>query len=243
MSYEIVLENFTGPMDLLLHLISRQELNVHDIPIALITEQYLSYLHAMEELSLDIASEFVVMAATLLQIKSRMLLPRPSRLENEEPEVDPREALVQQLIEYQRAKWAAEELKSREMLQSQLFSREPTDLRPFVVRELSPLEGVVIWDLVDAYRKLLMRIPKEERVAEIKGRVTSVEDMMESLTERIRKWQRSTFFHLVQNVHTRPELVTAFLALLELIKNRVIECVQLTTFGDIEITWNGETTG
>lgn len=243
MSYEVVLENFSGPLDLLLHLIQRQELNIHDIPISLVTEQYLSYLHAMEELSLEIASEFVVMAATLLQIKSRMLLPRTPRVDDEEPELDPREALVQQLLEYQRCKWAAEQLKGRELLQSQLFSREPVDLRPYVSAELTPLEGVSMWDLVDAYRKLLLRIPKQDRVAEIKGHVISVEEMMTVLTDRIRKWRQATFFELVQHARTRPELVTAFLAVLELIKDRIIRCVQLTSFGDIEIIWNGEQAG
>lgn len=244
MSYEVVLENFSGPLDLLLHLIQRQELNIHDIPIALVTEQYLSYLHAMEELSLEIASEFVVMAATLLLIKSRMLLPRPTRTsDDEEVELDPREALVQQLLEYQRCKWAAEQLKSRELLQSQLFTRDPLDLRVYAAEEIAPLQGVSMWDLVDAYRKLLLRIPQEDRVAEIKGRVMSVEDMMEILTERMRKWRRATFIELIQHARTRPELVTAFLALLELVKDRIVQCVQATTFGDIEILWNEELAG
>jgi len=239
-SYEVVLENFSGPLDLLLHLIQRQEMNIHDIPIATVTEQYLGYLRAMEELSLDIASDFVVMAATLLQIKSRMLLPRPPRVEEEESELDPREVLVQQLLEYQRCKWAAEELKTRGLLQSQLFGRDPLDLRPYASTEQPPLEGVTMWDLVDAFRKLLVRIPRGEHIAEIKGHVVSVQEMMALLSERMRKWKTASFLQLIQFPRTRPEIVSGFLALLELIKEQVVRCVQVTAFGDIDIIWNGE---
>ncbi len=241
MAYEVVLEQFSGPLDLLLHLIRKQEINIHDIPIALITEQYLGYLRTMEELSLEIASEFIVMAATLLAIKSRLLLPRqPKPAESDEEEVDPREELVQQLLEYERCKWAAEQLRERGILQSNVFSRPPMDLRPYVPQEPPRVEGVSMWDLVDAYRKLLLRVPKEERVAEIKGHVISVEDTMEKILGRLRALRRSTFFELTQDAHTRPEIVASFLALLELMKARQIFCVQLDPFGDIEVVLAGE---
>ncbi|MCF8563685.1 segregation/condensation protein A [Alicyclobacillus tolerans] len=235
MSYEIVLEAFSGPLDLLLHLIQKHEIDIHDIPISTVTEQYLEYLRAMEELSLEVASEFVVMAATLLAIKSRTLLPRPPRGENEEEETDPREPLVEQLLEYQRCKWAAERLKARELLQSQLFSREPMDLRPYVPNSAAPLTGVSMWDLVDSYRKLLLRIPKQQQVAEIKGNVIAVEDMMHVIVERMQRFKRATFAQLLQFAQTRPEVVSAFLALLELVKDRVVKCVQPSLFGEIEI--------
>jgi segregation and condensation protein A len=235
MAYEIVLETFSGPLDLLLHLIQKQEINIHDIPIALITEQYLDYLRAMEELSLEIASEFVVMAATLLAIKSRMLLPRPSKVEEKDEEVDPREQLVQQLLEYQRCKQAASELKRLEALQSQIFTREPMNLEPYAPKELPPLENVSLWDLVDAIRKLLLRIPKENMVAEIKGQVQSVDEMMEVMLERLHQWKRCTFFQLIEFAKTRPEIVTGFLAILELVKIRRAICTQPLPFGDIEI--------
>jgi segregation and condensation protein A len=241
MALEVVLEQFSGPLDLLLHLIRKQEINIHDIPIALITEQYLEYLRAMEELSLEIASEFIVMAATLLAIKSRMLLPRPSKAaESEGEEEDPREELVQQLLEYERCKWAAEQLRERGVLQSNLFSRPPMDLSAYVPQEPPRVEGVSIWDLVDAYRKLLLRIPSEDRVAEIKGHVISVEERMETILARLRALRRSTFFELTQDAHTRPEVVASFLALLELMKARRIYCVQVVPFGDIEVVLAGE---
>ena len=239
MSYEVVLENFSGPLDLLFHLIQKQELNIHDIPIAIVTDQYLGYLRAMEELSLEIASEFIVMAATLLQIKSRMLLPRPPRVNDEIVEEDPRDVLVQQLLEYQKCKWAAEELKSRGVLQSQLFSRDPMDLKPFQQRQSPGLEGVSMWDLVDAYRKLLLRVPKEEQIAEIRGHVIGVDEMMKILCERMNNWQHTTFMQLMQYSKLRSELVSGFLALLELVKDSLVICSQVNSFGDIEIVWKG----
>jgi segregation and condensation protein A len=235
-AYEVTLDKFSGPLDLLLHLIRKQEVNIHDIAISKITEQYLAYLRAMEELSLDIASEFLVMAATLLAIKSRMLLPKPKNREDvEEDDVDPREELIQQLIEYQRCKAVAEELRNRELLQSQVFSRTPMDLRPFEPESPPQVEGVSMWDIVDAYRKMLIRVPKEERIAEIKGQVISVEDTMKTLTEKLRRWQQTTFFELIEWARSRPEIVSSFLALLELIKLGRIQCTQVLAYGDIEI--------
>jgi segregation and condensation protein A len=236
MAYEIVLEQFAGPLDLLLHLIQKHELDIFDIPIATVTEQYLAYLSAMEELSLDVASEFVVMAATLLAIKSRMLLPRPSKeAEEGADDTDPREELVQQLLEYQRCKWAAEQLRERGVLQSNVFSRPPLDLRPYAPNEPPPVEGVSLWDLVDAFRKLLLRVPTEERVAEIQGQVLSVDDEMDKLLYRMRILKKSTFFELIQNTRSRHALVTSFLALLELMKAHLVRCTQVLAFGDIQI--------
>lgn len=236
MGYEIVVDKFSGPLDLLLHLIQKQEINIHDIPIATITEQYLDYLRAMDELSLDVASEFVVMAATLLAIKSRMLLPRPPKTElTESEELDPREQLIQQLLEYQRCKWGAEHLKTRELMQSQIYSREPMDLSDYVPDEPPRVEGVSMWDLVDAFRKMLLRVPKGERFAEIKGEVVSVEAQMQMLLSRLRRWPISSFFQLIQGAGTRREIVANFLALLELIKTGAIQCAQVMAFGDIEI--------
>ncbi|QSO53397.1 segregation/condensation protein A [Alicyclobacillus curvatus] len=242
MSYEITLEKFSGPLDLLLHLIRKQEIDIHDIPIALITEQFLSYLRAMEELSLEIASEFLVMAATLLAIKSRMLLPRKAAEVSEDgaENIDPRDELVLQLLEYQRCKWAAVELKSREHLQSLVYTRPPMDMRPFHSSEPQPLEGVSLWDMVDAYRKLLVRIPKEDRVAEIKGREISVEDTMSAILTQLRRFSRATFTELLGTMRTRSDLVASFLALLELVKIGAIQCYQKSPFHDIEVTLKEE---
>lgn len=236
MSYEVTLEKFSGPLDLLLHLIRKQEIDIHDIPIALVTNQFLAYLRAMEEMSLEITSEFLVMAATLLAIKSRMLLPRkPASTSDEEEAVDPRQELVLQLLEYQRCKWAATELKSREQMQSLVYTRTPMDLQPFHRTEPMPVEGVSLWDMVDAYRKLLIRIPKEDRVAEIKGHEVSVEDTMSSILSKLRRWTSATFSQLLGGISSRRELVASFLALLELVKVGAIQCTQASPFDDIEI--------
>ena len=235
--YEVTLDKFTGPLDLLLHLIRRDEISIHDIPIASITEQYLAYLRAMEELSLDVASEFVVMAAWLLAIKSRMLLPRPTNPEMDDMDVqDPREELVNQLLEYERCKWAAEMLADRHETSLFMVSKEPMDLTAFRAGKPIGVVGVTMWDLVDAYRKLVSRIPKEERVAQIKGHVKSVEEMMETLMLQLKQRGAVLFGQLFATIRRRQELVSAFLALLELVKDQKVVCQQTTTFGDIEIS-------
>lgn len=243
MSYEITLHQFSGPLDLLLHLIQKQELDIYDIPISQITEQYMDYLQAMEDLSLEIASEFVVMAATLLAIKSRMLLPRPPKADAmEEFMLDPREELVQQLLEYQRCQWAAKHLREKEALQAQIFSRDPLDLRPFTSDEFPKVEGVNIWDLVDAFRKLYLRLPKTERIAEIRGHVVRVEDMMDKILERLQRWKICSFRELLSIVTSRASVVSAFLALLELVKDGIVYCQQESTFAEIEIGLKDEVT-
>lgn len=243
MTYEIVLESFSGPLDLLLHLIQKQEIKISDIPIADVTEQYLLHIRAMEELSLDIASEFVVMAATLLAIKSRMLLPREKKIlvDGEQIEIDPREELVRQLLEYQRCKWAASELKIREALRALSYAREPMDLRAYAPNEPPVVEGVTIWNLVDAFRQMVSRVPREQRVAEIKQNVERVEDAIETLLTRIRVWKRAHFSQLLEFAKTRPQMVAAFLALLELLKDGIVFCVQSTAFSEIEVVLIEET--
>lgn len=233
----MTLDKFTGPLDLLLHLIRRDEISIHDIPIAVITEQYLAYLRAMEELSLDIASEFVVMAAWLLAIKSRMLLPRVTSSELEEDEgADPRDELVNQLLEYERCRWAAGMLANRHETALFMMSKEPMDLTPYRHGEPVGVEGATMWDLVDAYRKLVSRIPKEEQVAEIKGHVKSVDEMMEALIVQLQRRGTVLFRQLFIGIRRRQELVSAFLALLELVKDQRVLCRQSTIFGDIEIS-------
>lgn len=237
-AYEIVLDKFSGPLDLLLHLIRKNEIQIHDIPIATITSQYLSYLRTMEELSLEIASEFVVMAATLLAIKSRMLLPKPP-VENEEVPEDPREELVQQLLEYERCKRGADELKHLSLRQSNLFSRESADMSEFLPSEPPKLENISLWELVDSLRQLLRRVPQRSRVAEIPNHVVSVDDVMRSLVRRLRVLGHCSFFQLLGSATTRQDLVSGFLALLELLKNGTIQCTQRLPFSDIEISFAG----
>ncbi|MCL6592565.1 MAG: segregation/condensation protein A [Alicyclobacillus sp.] len=238
----VVLDAFSGPLDLLLHLIQKQEINIHDIPIASITEQYMAYLQAMEELSLEVASEFLVMAATLLAIKSRMLLPRPTRAPDpqaEAAELDPRAELVEQLLEYQRCKWAAEQLKERSLQQSQVYSRPPLDLSAFAPATPPPVRGVSLWDLVDAYRRLLQRIPPEERIATLNPPSVTVEEQLHFLVKRLRRAGQASFTELVGLGRTRSHWVAAFLALLELVKQGMVTCQQVLPLGDIVVLWKG----
>ncbi|WP_067617749.1 segregation and condensation protein A [Alicyclobacillus acidiphilus] len=239
MPYEVKLAQFEGPLDLLLHLIRKNEVDIYDIPIAIITEQYMDYLHAMEAWSLEIASEFLVMAATLLSIKSRMLLPR-TRVAEEEGEEDPRLPLVEQLLEYERCKWAASQLSNMASARAEVYSRSPMDLSPYRNRDIPALDGVTMWDLVDAYRKLYMRLPAAERVAEIRGHVERVEDVMVDLVDKIRRYRRIEFMMLFQSVRTRQSLVTGFLAVLEMIKDGTIACEQSEPFGPLELIWMGD---
>jgi len=238
-AYEIVLDSFSGPLDLLLHLIQKNEIDIHDIPMATVTEQYLAYLHAMEELSLDIASEFVVMAATLLAIKSRMLLPVPTVAEDDQPVADPREELVQQLLEYQRYKHSASQLKELSLLQSHVFSREAMDVSLFAPTQPPALNPVSIWDLVDSFRKLARRVPRENTVASIKHSGTSVEETMELFLQRLQILQTCSFSQLMQTMASRQELVSGFMALLELLKEGLAVCFQPVLFGEIQIIYNG----
>lgn len=235
-SYEVVLDKFSGPLDLLLHLIRKQEVSIHDIPIATITDQYLAYLHAMENLSLEVASEFVVLAATLLAIKSRMLLPRPVvEVDGEEVE-DPRALLIEQLLEYQRCKWAAQNLRDRQLEQNLVYTRNALDLSPYAPKEPPPVTGVSMWDLVDAYRRLWKKLPKERVEANIPSQVTSVEESMALMLDRLRAWHKCSFEQLLDYARTRPELVSGFLALLELVKNRFVLCQQHSPFGEILVS-------
>lgn len=240
--YEVVLDSFTGPMDLLLHLIRTQEVNIHDIPLASITDQYMTYIRTMDELSLDLASEFVVMAAWLLAIKSRMLLPRPTvTTDGEEEGLDPRDELVSQLLEYERCKWAATELLNRQSLSSFMASREPMDLTSHRRTEPLPLMGLSMWELVDAYRKLLSRIPRTKQITEIRGHVRTVGEIMEVLLAQLRRRGVLAFRQLLAHMQSRQELVSAFLALLELVKDHKVACHQIRPFEEIEVALVEET--
>ena len=240
MTYEVVLDTFNGPLDLLLHLIEKQEMSIHDIQISVIADQYLTYLRTMEELSLEVASEFLLMAATLLWIKSRMLLPRTPVMDtvDEQVETDPRSELILQLVEYQQAKWAAEQLTERGLVQSRVYARQPMDLRRFAQQAVSEYTVTLsIWDLVDCLRNLLTRSIASPPVAHITGKVISVEEKMEELVIYLRRMVRSSFAELTWFAHSRSEIVTTFLALLELVKVGSVRCVQSLGSEDIAIEW------
>jgi segregation and condensation protein A len=240
MECTVKLEVFEGPLDLLLHLIKKNELDIHDIPMALITQQYLEYLGWMKTLNLDVASEYLVMAATLVHIKSKMLLPAPVEAadgeDGQEPE-DPRTELVRRLLEYQRYKDVAQELGERELLGRDVFAR-PREEPALDPEGNSPLEleEVSLFQLVEAFSRL---------VAARKWQDTSLQVDLErvSLADRIREISETLESHpqgigleeLCAAQASKRELVVTFLALLEMIRLRMIRAFQAVAYGTIRI--------
>jgi segregation and condensation protein A len=233
--YRVKLDIFEGPLDLLLHLIKKSEVEITDIPIAMITEQYLAHVEMMRELSLDVAGEFLVMAATLMLIKSRLLLPAS---EEEEPEEnDPRAELVQQLLEYQRYREAALELSERPFLRRDVFVREPMPLEAEDTKHLpeEPVRvRVNVWELLEAFRTVLARATPEE-VHEVVAETVSLRDCAQTMLRRLQTQRVVTFESLFAPESTRIELVVTFLALLELMKMNVVEATQEEGFASIQI--------
>ncbi len=230
--YQVKLDVFEGPLDLLLHLIRENEVDIYDIPIALITEQYMATLDLMKTLNLDTAGEFLYMAATLAHIKSRMLLP-PSE-DEEVDEEDPRVDLVAQLLEYQRYKEAAAELDARPQLYRDLFPRAVDASGLEGGAEEGPLVEVSVFELMEAFRRLIEKLPAET-VHEITVDKITLQDKVHELLERLAGVDSLSFEELLSPETTRRGLVLSFLALLELARLRIIRVLQVTAFGSIRI--------
>lgn len=243
MVYDVKLPVFEGPLDLLLHLIHKNEVDIYDIPIARITEQYLDYLYYMQELQLEIASEFLVMASTLLHIKSRMLLPRQEEPDFDEwedgeyEEIDPREELVQRLLEYKKYKEVAEQLREKEAERSKVYTRPAEDLSPYMKQEENPVKDVTLYDLIDALQKLFTRAREKETVTRIERDEISVQDRMQEIVTLLRVGGGRILFTQIFDdpPYSRTEIVTTLLALLELMKKRWVYCEQNRLFDDILI--------
>ena len=232
--YKVQLEIFEGPLDLLLYLIKKDEVDIYDIPIERITTQYMEYLSVMKMLDLNIAGEFIVMAATLMMIKSRLLLPADERPEMEDEEDDPRWELVRQLVEYKKFKEAALHLQQREYLQENVFAR---GLEPVVETEPEPGVGigdVSIFDLISAFNEALKKVRVEEFGEIVDDRFTVV-DKIEQILGTIRDQGKVRFRDLFANIAARHEIVCTFLALLELIRLRQLNAQQDSDFGEIVI--------
>lgn len=243
MKVTVKLQTFEGPLDLLLHLIDKAEVDIYDIPIKTVTDQYMEYLDAMQELELEVTSEFLVMAATLLSIKSKMLLPKPPVLELDfddymaDEDYDPRAELVAKLVEYRKYKAIADHLRDKEVERSRLYTREPEDLTPYVpVTQDSPLKGLHIGDLVRAFQKAVHRMKNRELVTKIRKDEISVKDrMFEMLDTLERHGGKMFFFRLIGETASRDTVVVTFLAMLELMKVKKIVCFQHELFDDIVI--------
>ncbi|MCM3762921.1 segregation/condensation protein A [Alkalihalobacillus oceani] len=241
--YSVKLETFEGPLDLLLHLINQAEVDIYDIPVAAITDQYLEYIHAMQELELDVASEYLVMAATLLMIKSKMLLPKHEEElfedEWEGEEEDPREELMFRLIEYRKYKEVAAELKEKEQHRSLIHTKPPEDLDPFISdeekREIA-IKGVTLFDMLSAYQKLMKRKQLQApRTSTVTSREYSIEERIQEVMESLSRFHGQCRFDQLFTRAERPHIVVTFLAILELMKTKSIRCEQSDNFQDIMI--------
>ncbi len=224
-TYEIKLDHiFEGPMDLLVHLIKKHEVDIYDIPIALITDQFLAYLEWMKSLNIDIASDFLVMAATLAHIKSRMLLPRrPSEPEDEETE-DLRLEIAEQLIEYLQMKDVALQLASRPVLDDDVFTRRP-DKQSFIIDPEKEIVKTDLFDLISAYHRLLEKSAVTDSMRITPERV-SVKDRMTEIIDIIEAKGTVTFLDLLDKTPDRINIVVTFLAVLEIVKLQLVRLVE-----------------
>lgn len=243
MELEVKLQAFEGPLDLLLHLIEKNKVDIYDIPIVEITEQYLEYVEQMPKDDLDLASEFLLMAATLIDIKSKMLLPKETDENGEE--IDPRAELVEKLIEYKMYKYAATELRDMQRYAGKSLYKEPTV--PKEVQKYEPpvdldklLEGVTLSQLNDIFQMVLKRQvdkidPVRSKFGKIEMEEVSLPDKIDYVSRAVKQRRRCSFKQLLEESHTKMEVIVSFLAVLELIKVGQIEVHQDNIFADIYI--------
>ncbi|HVF70562.1 MAG TPA: segregation/condensation protein A [Chthoniobacterales bacterium] len=233
--YKVRLEVFEGPLDLLLYLIKRDEIDIYDISLERITKQYLEYLQAFKELNIDVAGEFIVMAANLIYLKSRSLLPVDQQPPDEEAEEDdPRWDLIRQLIEYKKFKEAAEHLQTRALEQERIFARAGLAVADFASAPL-PLGEVGIFQLINALQTVIKRVEAREDLREVFGEHYTVSDKIESILRQIAGGTALKFSELFARMASRVEIVVTFLALLELIRLKQVRATQVSPFEEIEI--------
>ena len=231
--YPLKLANFEGPLDLLLHLIRKHEINIYDIPIVLVTKQYLDYIDLMQELNLDVAGDFLVMAATLIHIKSRTLLPRTDPTQ-EDPDEDPREALMRRLLEHQKYKAAAELLHERETLRSAQWTRPDGPITEIAGAAPEPEVEVALFSLISAFRAVVERAKHRPKVY-LPAEQIPIEDRIEQLMTRLSETEACGFEDLFADVQTRAGLIVTFLALLEMIRLKLVRVFQAGSVGPIRV--------
>ena len=233
--YKVKLEIFEGPLDLLLFLIKRDEIDIYEISLERITKQYLDYLQAFKELNIDIAGEFVVMAANLIYLKSRSLLPADQQPPEEDVEEDdPRWDLIRQLIEYKKFKEAAVQLHVRELEQEGIFTRDGGSQLALADAPLR-LGEVSIFQLINAFQNVIKRVEAREDLREIFGEHFTVSDKIDTILQRIAGGVQLRFSELFGDIASRVEIVVTFLALLELIRLKQVRATQANPFDEIEI--------
>jgi segregation and condensation protein A len=234
-AFPVKLSNFEGPLDLLLHLIKKHEVDIHDIPIALITAQYLSAIAFMEEFDLDVAGEFLVMAATLIHIKSKMLLPRPETAAGVEGEVeDPRDALVRRLLEHQKFKAAAGLLHEREQLRAAQWLRPDGRVAELAGDDYEPELEVDLFSLMNAFQAVVDRLKLRPKVL-LPPEEIPVEVRIEQLLARLSETEALGFEDLFSDIDDRRGMIVTFLALLEMIRLKLVRVFQSGSFGPIRV--------
>lgn len=224
---KIKIGDFAGPLDLLLFLIKQERADIFDIPIARITEKYLEYIRLMKRLDISVAADFLVMAATLIEIKSRMLLPRDPVAEGEEEFEDPRQELVDRLMEYEKFKTAAGMLYERSTIEQAIFTRGPIESD-----DNNAEIDASVFDLLTVFQKIVARHVDEIKM-EIHREEVSLSDMIKTLKARLREIGEVSMLEFFDEMHTKRELVTAFIAVLEIVRTESVKLTQSKTFGDI----------
>jgi len=235
-AFPVKLSAFEGPLDLLLHLIRKNEVNIHDIPISLITQQYLETIEMLQVLNLDVAGEFLVMAATLIHIKSRMLLPRPETAAGEggEPEEDPRDALVRRLLEHEKFKAAAGLLHERQQLRAAQWLRPDARVAAIAGDEYEPELEVDLFSLLNAFQQVLERARHRPKVL-LPPEQIPVEVRIDQLLARLSETEACGFEDLFADVSDRSGLIVTFLALVEMIRLKLVRVFQAGSFGPIRV--------
>ncbi len=230
-NYKVNLDDiFEGPMDLLIYLIQKNEVDIYDIPIALITDQYLSYIDLMKSMNIDLAGDFIVMAATLTQIKSKMLLPAHEENASEE---DPRTEIIEPLMQYLQMKSAAEHLAARDILGENTFVRS-SDKEDYPISDDEEIINIGLFELIDAFQKILKNISADVRLQFTTDRI-SVKDRIAELVEILEKQGSITFHELFSSDAGKGDIILTFLAILEMVKLRLVRIVQHVQTGIIRL--------
>lgn len=232
MEYAVKIDAFEGPLDLLLHLIKESKVDIWDIKIVDITDQYLSYIQSMEQLNLNIASEYLVMASELMEMKSKLLLPRHQE-ENDEEEMDPREVLIQRLIEYQKYKEMTKSFKELEEVRHEFYTKAPENLKEFVEQGTIVSGDVTLDDLMKAFQKFIQRKKLEQPLATtVTKREITVEERRTLIRKILQEKKKVDFFDLFEDI-TKEYIVVTFLAVLEMAKKRELTIYQENNFDHI----------
>lgn len=235
MQYKVTIENFDGPLDLLLHLIKEQDIDIYDIKIEEITKQYLDYIHAMKELNLSVASEYLVMASELIEMKSKMLLPKKKDLEEDEYEEDPRDVLIERLLAYKQYKEVTSEFKDLEMTRKLVFTKEPVNLS-YYAKEQENKDGLSISDLIEAFNALMKKKELDKPIAtKVTKKELSVTEKVNTI-RNILKNRKKINFEEIFEVATKEEVIISFLSILEMVKKDEIILKQDNNFNQIVIS-------